>query len=234
MANVALAVKKRSVSGSPAKALRQAGLLPGVVYGRKQEPLAVEIPYPIFKRVYKQAGESTIVDLQVEQGVTEPVLIKDVQLDPVTDVAIHVDFIRLDMTQEIEATIPLVIVGVAPCVKDFGGILVQPNDKLQVKCLPAALVPEIAVDISSLAEFGDAIHVSDLKVPAGITVLTDAKTVLAQVSKPVEEVIEAAAPVAPEAPELLGKKEEAEAGAAEGEATKGETAATNKEKGEKK
>lgn len=211
MEKVALNVGLRKVPGG-AGLMRRHGMIPGVVYGKKEKPILIEIAESVFNRAYDNAGESTIVDLQIDQGVTSPVLIKDVQLDPVTDRAIHVDFIRLDMMQEIETTIQLVIVGVSPCVKDSGGILVSSHDELEVKCLPTDLVSEIEVDISTLGQFGDAIHISDIKLPKGITVLDDLKTVVAQVIEPAEEEVEEKAPETPEAPEVIGKEGEEEGG----------------------
>lgn len=213
----------REEKGRKTNVLRENGKIPAVMYGFETEPVRLTLDRNAFNKVYAQAGESTVVDLEVG-GKTHPVLIVDTQRNPITDFFTHVDFRRVDMKRKIEAKIPLKLVGESAAVKGLGGTLIQSLEEIEVKSLPDALVHEIEVDIAALATFDDVIRVKDIKVPAGIEVETSLEQAVATVQPPRSEEELAALDSAVDADvskvEITTEKKEEEAPAAEGEAKK--------------
>lgn len=186
MPQMTIQAKPRIVSGRKTNQMRAEGTVPAVVYGFEIQPTNVELSRSDFDRLYKNAGESTIIDLSVD-GASHPVLIQDIQRDPLTGFAIHVDFRRINLSEKVEATIELEFVGAAPAVKELGGTLVHALDEVEVSALPAALVRSIEVDVSSLATFDDVIRVADIKVPEGIEILNEADETIVLVEAPRSE-----------------------------------------------
>lgn len=195
--------------------VRESGNIPGIVYGPQFQPLPIVIPKRDFLRVFKDAGESTLIDCVIE-GQKDPVavLIQDVQFDPLNDGVSHVDLRQVDLSQKIEADIELKFVGESFAVKSEGGSLVKTADVIRVKCLPKDLVHEIEVSIDSLKTFGDVIKVKDIQVPANMEVLAHAEDVVAKVMAPMSETELAALEEKPVLDvsqiEVVGKKKEEE------------------------
>lgn len=219
--------------------LRQDGFIPAVVYGPDRAALALTIPAPEFKKLYTAAGVSTLIDLQVEgEKAPNKVLIQEVQTDPLRGDVIHVDFRQINMAETMEAEVELSFVGDAPAVKGLGGTLIKPRAHVKIKCLPNDLVSSITVDLTALATFEDSIHVKDISVPQGITILDAGDSLVAKVAPPLtEEQLKAMEETGPKSVEEVevekkGKKEEeGEEGAVEGGAP---AAAPAKAKEEKK
>jgi large subunit ribosomal protein L25 len=182
-----LKVEKRE-AGKPEET-RESGLIPGVVYGPEMEPVSISMDYNTFTKLYAEAGASSLIDFTVEgNGEPTKVLIQDIQYNPVKGNIIHVDFRQIKMGEEMTTDVALNYVGEAPAVKELGGTLNTGNDTLTVKCLPKDLVSELEVDISVLATFEDVITIADVKLPEGITILTDdTATLLAKVTAPLTE-----------------------------------------------
>lgn len=171
MNNPILKVQKRELLGRKVQGLREKNLIPAVVYGHGAKNQNVAVEYVPFEKLYREAGESSLVDLVVDQEKPVKILIQEVQADPLTGKFIHIDFRQVKMTEKITTEILLKFVGEAKAVKELGGVLVKTVDKIKVKCLPQDLVHEIEVDLSSLNTFEDIIYVKDLKIPAGLEVL---------------------------------------------------------------
>jgi large subunit ribosomal protein L25 len=186
MQHATIDAQKREITGRATDALRAAGSVPAVMYGFGTEPTNIVVDRNAFVKVYAQAGESTVVDLTID-GVAHPVLIADVQRDPLTDFFTHIDFRRVDRSKKIEANIRIVLVGESSAVKNLGGTLIQSLEELEVFALPDKLVSEIEVDIAKLATFDDVVRVSDIVVPEGIEVKDDAETAIASVQAPRSE-----------------------------------------------
>lgn len=182
-----LTAKVRTEVGRKTNVLRAQGLVPAVVYGADTEPQAITIDRNQFAKMYKTAGESSIVELVIDDKNALHVLIHDYQTDPLRDEVTHVDFQSVDMKKEIEAEIQLKVVGEAAAVKALGGTLVMSLDEVRVKCLPSKLVRDIEVDISKLATFEDAIRLSDLVIPEGVVILDDLHLTVASVTAPRSE-----------------------------------------------
>lgn len=170
-----------------AKVYRDEGFVTAEYYGKgiKNEQLAVG--YQDFRKAYRAAGKSTVVDLDMGDGKKTHALIHEVDYDPVTDKYVHVDFLHVDLNKEVETKIPFEFVGVSPAVKNEQGTLTISLDGLEVKCLAKDLVHSIEVDISSIVDFNSVIRVSDVKVPPNMTVLVDINEVVATAVPPKEE-----------------------------------------------
>jgi large subunit ribosomal protein L25 len=211
-----LAVEKRVALGKHSKSLKNDGFMPAVVYGPKQEPVSLTVSLREFERVLKSAGESSVVELSGLGGSPMQVLIHEVHVDPVTSVPRHVDFYAIEKGAKVEVAVQLSFIGESPAVK-AGANLVKVLHEVEIEADAAKLPHEIEVDISSLVNVGDQIHVSDLKMPAGVTLQTDLEEVIVLIQAAHEEVEEEAG-AAPDmsAIEVEKKgKEEGEEGAEE-------------------
>ena len=155
-----------------AVAIREQGAIPGVVYGPEVESQSITIPYTEFEKLYNEAGESTLIDVSIGEKESLSVLIQEIQYHPVTCRIEHVDFRQIIMGQEIDATIELNFIGVAPAEKEQGGVLLTQGNHINVRCLPKDLVSSIDVDLSVLKTFEDVIVTGDITLPEGM-VLTD-------------------------------------------------------------
>ena len=157
---------KREKKGAKVRA--EDGLLPAVIYGAGGETDSVSLTFKEFNKVYQEAGDSTLIDLEVDGKEEGKVLVQDVQYDPVKDRVIHVDFKRIDMNKTLTAPVELVFVGESLAIKGAGGTLVRNFETIEIECLPKDLVSHLDVDLSVLKTFDDAFRVSDLKLPPGV------------------------------------------------------------------
>jgi large subunit ribosomal protein L25 len=178
--------------------VRAAGKVPGVLYGRRLPPVSVSFDSRLLvKALDKEKRRNTVFSLTLTgDGKTEELIamIKDAQIDPISQLLVHVDFLRVDMDEEVHVTVPLSLVGKAVGVVN-GGQLHQSMHVLSVAAKPAAIPSKIEVDVSGL-DIGEAVHVSDLKLAAGLRALIEAKEAVASVVAPKAEKVEAeAAPV---------------------------------------
>jgi large subunit ribosomal protein L25 len=210
---VSVEVKSRKETGSRAnKRLRDQGLLPGVIYGHKQDVLPITLPK---KETVGHLNKGAHVFTLAVEGKPETVLVKDVQYDHLGMEVIHVDFARVDLNERVKVTIPLELRGTPKGAAD-GGVLTQVINDLQLECLVTDIPEVIKFSVAEM-ELNAVLHIKDLKVPAGVKLLQDGELIVASVKAVVEQA--AAEPVAVEGagePEVIGKKKEDEA--AEGEA----------------
>jgi len=185
---VLLSAKKRNETRKKLKYLRKKDLVPAVLYGPKVKNLNLALDLKEFEKAYKEAGESSLVDLKVG-GENEKflVLIHDIQIDPVSGKIVHVDLFQPSLKEETEVTVPIVVEGSSPAVKNMEGTLVKNISEVEIKALPQKLPKEIRVNIDGLATFDDYIRVKDLQLPEGVKVLKDPEEILILVSPPEEE-----------------------------------------------
>jgi large subunit ribosomal protein L25 len=209
-----LSASKRDVRGEK---IRTKTILPAVVYGMGGAATSITLNQDEFVRLYKQAGEASLIDLSLDGKDEGKVLIHDIAYDPVSDEIIHVDLRRIDMNKTMTATVELRFVGEAPVIKEQGGTLMHNISEVEVKCLPKDLISRIEVDISVLKTFEDSVAVKDLAVPAGIKIISPEQTTLVVKAAPAmtEEEMKALeeagkAPVDLSAIESAGKKKEDE------------------------
>lgn len=212
-----LAAARRTVLGKKVAYMRRDGRLPAVVYGRGLDSDSVSLDTHEFESLRRHVGPNTLIDLSVDGGATAPVLVHEVQLHRVTRKPLHVDLYVVRMTEELTVDVALISEGESEAVENGGGTLLHVIDHVRVRALPDHLPESIHYSIESLLTFDDAIHVSDLVIPADATLLTDPTEVVAKVLPPrVEE-----EPVVAEVAEGEEGAEGAEEGA-EGEAPGGE------------
>ena len=206
MTNPKLKVEKRKVFGRKVKKLRGEGILPANIYGKKVKSQAIQVDLKEFEKVYKETGETGIVDLVLGQGKARPVLIHNLQTHPVTDQFLHVDFHQVVLTEKVKADIPVELMGESPAVQEKKGILLIILDEIEVEALPADLPDKIEVDASKLTEVDQEIRAGELKLAAKATLLTDPNLIICKIG-----------PLVTKKAEELAKEEEAAAEAAKEE-----------------
>ena len=185
MTEITLKVTTREKFGSSViKRSRKQGLIPAVMYGHGEKTETFWVRYIDFSKMYEKAGESSIVSLTKDKGKPTNVIVHDVQLDPLTSRFLHIDFFQVRMDKMLETHVPLEFVGEAPAVRELGGILVKPLEELFIKCLPKDLPHSITVDLTLLKTFDDHLSAKDLKMPEGVTMLTDKLTAIVLVEQP--------------------------------------------------
>jgi large subunit ribosomal protein L25 len=227
--------RRESLGKGGARKARAAGMIPAVLYGHGEDPVAVNVGARDFDLALRHhKGGNPIVNLAVN-GQEFTALIRDVQYDPLSHHILHLDFQHISLTETIEVRVPVHLVGLPIGVKDGGGILETIMRDVEVRCLPTAIPPAIEIDVSHL-NIGDSVHVRDAKVP-DVTILSDAEATIATVVPPtvMEEKApeEAVAEAASTEPEVIAKgKKDEEGEGAEGE-KKGADKGGEKEKGKK-
>jgi large subunit ribosomal protein L25 len=195
--------------------LRKEGRLPAVFYGKKEASTPISVSKIDFLKAWKEAGESTVINLETPNGVVES-LIHDVDFDPVTGNPRHADFYVFEKGHKVKIDIQLEFVGVSPAVKDLGGVLVKVMHEVKVEAMPKDLPHNIEVDISSLTSFDSQILAKDLSLPNGVELIENGEEVVALVSAPREEKEEESKPIDLSAIEVEKKgKEETEEAPAE-------------------
>lgn len=207
-----LKFEPRAVLGRKVKKLRLQGKLPANIFGKKVKSQPVSVDYSEFSKIFRKVGETALVDLDFKGGNPRPVLITNLSRHPVSGNYLHADFHQVDLTEKVTAEIPVRIIGQSPAVKDKAAVLVTVISEIEVKALPADLPDHFEVEIGNLNEFGQSILIKDLKIPAGVELLTGPEETVVTVQEPKQEVEEK--PAAPAVP-------------AEGESPAGETAASS-------
>jgi len=218
--------RRDDVGKGGARKARAAGRIPCVLYGHGEEPTALSVSAREFELAVRKQGGNPIMSLGLDGG-EHTALIRAVQYDPVSHDILHLDFLRISLTETIEVEVSIRFVGTAVGVKDGGGILEPILRELRVRCLPTEIPPFVEVDVTAL-NIGDSVHASAISAP-GVTIVTDADVTVATVvpptvqveEKPAEEAAAAAATAAGATstePEVIakGKKEEGEAEAGKG------------------
>lgn len=185
---ITLEITKRD-TGTNLEGLRKDGFIPAVFYGRKEPSTAIALKEIDFLKVWKEAGESSVVSL-VDGGEKHDALIHEVSRDAVSGKIVHVDFYIIEKGKKVEVNIPINFIGVSFAQKDLGGSLVKVMHEIEVSAEASNLPHEIDVDISALVDFESRILVSDIKLPSGVTFVTDENEVIALVAPAKEEEVE--------------------------------------------
>ena len=182
---ISLSAKTRKELGKKTNLIRGLGKIPAVVYGPKSKNIVIEVDEKEFKKVFRQAGESSLIELNIDgEKSKRPVLINEIQKDPVHGNVIHIDFFEASLTEKVEVKIPLTFEGVAPAEKDLGGTLVKNMLEIEVRALPQSLPHEIKVNVDSLKTFEDHILVKDLALPKDVEVLKKPDEIVVAVLPP--------------------------------------------------
>jgi large subunit ribosomal protein L25 len=200
MDKIELVAHKRDLLGKKVRFLRREGVTPVNLYGHGLESTSLQIETPALKKALAQAGRTSLVHLKVGSAKRPHIaIVRGIQRDPAKGELLHVDFYQVRMDEKLKIKVPLVLMGKAPAVKDLGGILVQEMGSIEVECLPANMPHSIEADISGLVQLDQAVHVKDLHVGDGVTILADPGKVVAKIARLRVEVVEAVAAPAAEA-----------------------------------
>ena len=216
-----LTVQRRVTLGSrPVKRLRRQGLVPGIVYGRNMEPVAVTMNRrELAKLLHSKSGEHALITLRLNDDGKpweKPVLVHAIQHDPVDGHVVHVDFHAILLTERLKVKVPVVLKGEPVGVKQDGGLLEHFLREVEVECLPTEIPASVEHDVSAMT-IGQTIHVRDLTPPKNAKLTSDPDGVIASVQVPkVEKPEEEAAAVTE--PEVIREKKEEGEEAAAGEA----------------
>ncbi|OGH21393.1 MAG: hypothetical protein A2958_01195 [Candidatus Levybacteria bacterium RIFCSPLOWO2_01_FULL_38_13] len=218
-----LKVEKRKVLGKKVKKLRKEGILPANIYGRGFKSLSVQVPVKEFGKVFGEAGETGLVDLQVDSQ-TIPVLIHNVQTDYLGN-PLHTDFYKVNLKEKVKTMVPIEIVDEPKAVVDKVGLLIKILNEVEVEALPAELPEKIEVNVENLANVDDQITVGDLKTLEGVAILTDPSQVIVKIEELVSKEAEELAKEEAAAAEEAKAEKAAEAGEVPVEGIEGEAPA---------
>ncbi|HEY7410336.1 MAG TPA: 50S ribosomal protein L25/general stress protein Ctc [Vicinamibacteria bacterium] len=217
MPEIVVAARSRNLMGKNAnRRLRAEGFIPGVLYGAKQEAVALAVsPREIGAILRSASGENTLFELDLG-GSRRKVILKEFQVEPIKGRLLHADFYEVALDKLLTVSVHVEVTGTPVGVKVQGGVLDYVTRELEVECLPADIPERIVVDVSEL-EIGKHVRVSDLTAPKGVTILADPDIVVVHVVAPRAEEVPVAAEVAaaPEAvaePEVIKKGKPAEEG----------------------
>ncbi|MBI5295441.1 MAG: 50S ribosomal protein L25 [Chloroflexi bacterium] len=212
MERVTLKATKRDVIGKQVKALRRAGQLPAVIYGRHVEPISIMMDAHTSSRALAKLTSSSLIMIDVD-GTEYPVLVREKQRNYIKNSLLHVDFLAVNLNENIRTEVRVEFTGLSLAVKDFNAVLVNHLTSFEVECLPTDLPERIIVDLGALKVVGDAIHVRDIPTMENVRFLDDPDEmiVVATYAKDEEAAPVAGAGEAVE-PEVVekGKKEEEE------------------------
>ena len=215
MEQIELSVAPRTIKGKQVSGLRRSGIVPAVLYGRRAAPVSLQANGRELMRVLMKAGSSRLVKFNIE-GAAEPrmALVREVQREPIRGDLWHVDFYGVSMTEKITLEIRVRFDGVSPAAALNEGVLTYGNDSVEIECLPGDLIDTLVVDLTHLVKVGDVVHVSDLKVPETVKILSNPDDLVVRVTRlaaeEVEEVVAAA--VTATEPEVIKKGKEEEEG----------------------
>ncbi len=208
-----LKANKRTILKKKVKSLRKAKEIPAAAYGPEFKSINLKVDLVEFSKLFRKAGYARLIDLEIENKKPQKTLIKEVQINPITNEYIHVSFYVVDMKKEIEAEVPIELKGISPAEKNNIGFLETPYTTVRIKCLPSDLPSEIKINIETLAEIGDSIQIKDLKLDKKLELAGDfdKSTTIAFIAAPQKIEIEE------EEKEEETTDEETEEGESEGE-----------------
>lgn len=209
-----LKVEKRKILGKKVYKLRKEGLFPANVYGKGVKSVAVQVSYKDFEKVYKEAGETGIVDVDIA-GEIRPSLIHNVQQDYYKHTLLHADFFQVNLKEKVKAMVKIITVGEPKAVAEKLGLLMQTLSEVEIEALPTDLPDKMEINVESLAVLDAQVTVGEIKAPAGVTILTDASQVVAKIGSLIsKEAAEQAAAEAAAAEAAKAATATPEAGAA--------------------
>ncbi|HLZ94049.1 MAG TPA: 50S ribosomal protein L25 [Candidatus Dormibacteraeota bacterium] len=203
----------RQLIGKRARRLRREGKLPAVVYGHSGTPKVLTLDRLEFQKVFVKSGRTHLVDLVVDSGQTEKVLVREIQTHPRMQGPIHVDFYQVNLEEKIRVEVPVHLVGESAAVKRGDADVLQPVHELEVECLPTDIPEAFELDITPLEEIDSELRVNEIKVPKGVTILADPEELVVKIvhkrEMKVEEEIPAAEAAVPAEGEAAGEGEAA-------------------------
>ncbi len=200
---ISLSIEKRDLK-TKLDTIRDAGMVPAIFYGPQEESTPISVSAVDLKKVWKKAGESSVVLLKDASGNEHETLIQDLDVHPLTGAIRHADFYVFEKGKKLQVAVQLNFIGASPAVKDKGGILVKVQREIEIEAAPKDLPHELEVDISKLVELTDTVQAKDIKLPSGVELKINPEEVVASIAEAKEEVEEL-----PTAPDLSAIEVEA-------------------------
>jgi large subunit ribosomal protein L25 len=212
MTKYTLKAEKRTMLGKKINRLRKEGLLPANLFGKNIPSQAIQVKTKDFERLYKEAGETGIIYIQVDDESKErPTLVSGLAYNPVTGLKYHVDFHQVNLKEKVVTHVPIEIIGECELIKSGAASLVTSLDEIEIEALPTDIPESVTLDISSFKEMSDHFKVSDIKLSAGVEIKTDPEITIVSLSEPEKEEVKVVeeAPTEAAAPETPGTEKEA-------------------------
>lgn len=179
-----LKVQTRTATGKKNKNLRRQGIVPANIFGKGLDSQSVQVKLQEFDRIYKQAGETTLVYLSVDDETKErPTLVNNIDLDPVTGSKLHIDFHQVNLKEKVTTHVPVEIIGESEAIINNLGSLVNSISEIEVEALPTDLPEAIQFDISSLREVGDHLKVSQAIAVKDVEITTDPELTVVSIAE---------------------------------------------------
>ena len=186
-----LELAPREITGKKVKGLRREGLTPVHLYGKDLDSGVYQVDALLLQRLLPRVGTNIPLSIKLKGKRGENIcFVREVQRHPVTENVLHVDFIRVDVSQTVRAEVPILLSGNAPAARELGGTLLQPLQSITVESLPMNVPPSFELDVTGLDDFEKGLYVRDLPTAAEVTFLTDPDELIARVSPPRIEVVE--------------------------------------------
>ena len=184
-----LSLSRRQIIGKKVKTLRRKGIVPVHMYGSGTEALSLQTDALELQQLLPRVGTNVPLSVRLEDDSGENIcFVREVQRHPVTEDILHVDFLRVDVSQAIQAEVPINVVGVSPAVRDLNGTLLLQLQSILVEALPMNIPASFEVDISDLDDFEKAVYVGEVAVGSQVTLITGTDEMIARVSAPRIEV----------------------------------------------
>lgn len=198
MKQAELLATTREILGKKVRFLRRQGITPTHLFGHNVESVALQCDTAQLKRVLAQTGRTRLISLKVDEAKKpRNVVVREVQREPRTSELLHVDFYQVSMAEKIRVEVPIVSIGEAPALKLKESFLIQELNSLSVECLPGEIPNRVDIDLTSLTEVGQAIHVKDITLDKEGTILNNPEQLIVKISvrhiEEVEEEVEAPA-----------------------------------------
>ncbi len=180
-----LKLDPRTLTGKKVRQLRRQGVIPVHVYGAGIEPASLQVDDRTLNRILLRVGSNIPVSVEYEGQNEESIcFVREIQRHPVSDTVIHVDFLRVDITQTVAAEVPINLTGTAPAVSQMAGTMLQNIQSLSIEALPMDMPAEVTVDVSVIVDFDVTLSVGDVEVPGNVTVLNEPEDVIVRVAPP--------------------------------------------------
>lgn len=208
METIILEAKAREITGKKVSELRDQEMIPGIVYGKKLEPINISLSSKEFTKIFKQAGDTSVIDLKIDDEKAHKVLIQNVDYTPTRDRITHVELLAISLTDKVKVGVPVVLINTENPEK-LGGNLILNLDEIEVEALPNDLPHQIEIDCSVFTEFGHTIYVKDLKLDSKLKIHEEPETPIVSFDEP-EQAEEEPKPETTEEPKAEEKKEESD------------------------
>ena len=184
MPDLVLTVEYRDVNGKKVSTLRNEGITPVHMYGPGIDPRSLQCDTALVDKIVSEAGGNIPVTINLAGEDDEVCFIREVQYHPVKDVIIHVDFMKVDVTKEVEAQVPVIIQGTSPAVRNLGGTLLQPLQSVTVRALPMEIPAQLTLQAEVLVDYDTNLYVKDLVDMDSVAIINDESELIASVVPP--------------------------------------------------